>query len=307
MTDTRCEDPVVLDQWYAIAALPEIPLGVAQPTRLLGFPIAYGVRFEGDPVVWRVEPSGQPGSDALPESASWLPVRFDFGYLWTTLGQPEGLFAIPEVDEPDRVTLNAMTVGIAVSGPRAIENFLDMAHFPYVHAHILGEEPRTEVADYDVEMRDGEIWATGCEFYQPRASAASDAPALAQYEYRVPHPYCALLYKSAPHESERMDVIGIFAHPVDEENIRAHLFLSVLGNVNTQEQIRHFQQGVLAQDKPILENQLPKRLPLGPRAETPIRADKVSIAYRRWLQDLGVKYSVIAAPESGARQGKFNE
>ncbi len=46
---------------------------------------------------------------------------------------------------------------------------------------------------------------------------------------------------------------------------------------------------------PILENQNPKLLPLDPRAETPIRSDQASIAYRRWLTDLGVTYGVIPA------------
>ena len=46
-------------------------------------------------------------------------------------------------------------------------------------------------------------------------------------------------------------------------------------------------------DKPIIENQVPRRLPLAPRAETPIRADKSSILYRRWLSDLGITYGVI--------------
>ncbi len=54
-------------------------------------------------------------------------------------------------------------------------------------------------------------------------------------------------------------------------------------------------QLIFSQDKPILENQLPKRLPLDPRAETPIRADKVAIAYRRWLQDHQVTYGAIPA------------
>ena len=50
-----------------------------------------------------------------------------------------------------------------------------------------------------------------------------------------------------------------------------------------------------AQDMPILENQYPKLLPLDPRAETPIRSDRASITYRRWLSDLGVTYGVIPA------------
>jgi phenylpropionate dioxygenase-like ring-hydroxylating dioxygenase large terminal subunit len=54
-------------------------------------------------------------------------------------------------------------------------------------------------------------------------------------------------------------------------------------------------QLIFAQDKPILENQVPRRLPLDPRAETPIRADKVAILYRRWLRDHSVNYGAIPA------------
>ena len=49
------------------------------------------------------------------------------------------------------------------------------------------------------------------------------------------------------------------------------------------------------QSWPILENQLPKRLPLDTRAETPIRADAVSVYYRRWLRDHAVTYGAIPA------------
>jgi phenylpropionate dioxygenase-like ring-hydroxylating dioxygenase large terminal subunit len=52
---------------------------------------------------------------------------------------------------------------------------------------------------------------------------------------------------------------------------------------------------IFGQDKSILENQQPKRLPLDTRAETPIRADKSAIAYRRWLTTKGLTYGVIPA------------
>ena len=74
--------------------------------------------------------------------------------------------------------------------------------------------------------------------------------------------------------------------------------ISVLDDVSADREIRRFQQGVIAQDKPILENQHPKLLPLDPRAETPIRADRSAIAYRRWLSRLGVTYGVIPAAGS---------
>jgi phenylpropionate dioxygenase-like ring-hydroxylating dioxygenase large terminal subunit len=90
-----------------------------------------------------------------------------------------------------------------------------------------------------------------------------------------------------------MDVIALFVQPLDQERVRAHMMLSLLDVDNTDISIRAFQQTIFGQDKPILENQFPKRLPLDPRMETPIRADKSAIAYRRWLSKKGLTYGVI--------------
>ena len=54
-------------------------------------------------------------------------------------------------------------------------------------------------------------------------------------------------------------------------------------------------QLIFSQDKPILENQLPKRLPLDPRAEIPVRSDASSLACRRWLTAQGVTCGAIPA------------
>ena len=40
-------------------------------------------------------------------------------------------------------------------GPRVIENFLDVGHFPFVHAGFLGDPEHTEVGDYEVESDGG--------------------------------------------------------------------------------------------------------------------------------------------------------
>ena len=69
--------------------------------------------------------------------------------------------------------------------------------------------------------------------------------------------------------------------------------MCILDEESSYQAIRYFQQVIFGQDKPILENQMPKRLPLDPRAETPIRADKSAIAYRRWLSSKGLTYGVI--------------
>jgi phenylpropionate dioxygenase-like ring-hydroxylating dioxygenase large terminal subunit len=101
-----------------------------------------------------------------------------------------------------------------------------------------------------------------------------------------------LYFDSALHPS-REDIVGVWVQPMTAELVRAHNYMGVLDETSTDNDIKRYQLEIFAQDKPILENQHPKRLPLDPRAETPIRADKSAIAYRRLLSDLGVTYGVI--------------
>lgn len=295
-----CTDPVVLDLWHPVGATAEIARDTVHHTTLLEQRIAFAIDTDGHATAWLSAPSLRSGDAFVAADVTDpLPAITRYGYLWTSLGDPPAeLFAIPEYEEADRRNLNGMSIGVHVSAPRAIENFLDMGHFPYVHTDILGAEPHTEVKEYDVEIsvdRD-EIVATRCRFFQPKSSAASTEGADIDYVYRVPHPFCSVLYKSSMVDTSRLDVIAVFLQPIDQEHVHAHMLVSVLDDVNDDNALRNFQQLIFAQDQPILENQFPKRLPLDPRAETPIRADKSAIAYRRWLSQKGMTYGVIPAP-----------
>jgi phenylpropionate dioxygenase-like ring-hydroxylating dioxygenase large terminal subunit len=291
-------DPLTLNSWQVIAALDDIPAGTIERTTLLDIPLALTRDNYGRPVVWR-RSDEEAGDEIDPETIlDRLPVTTGYGFIWTSLGTPAGeLFPIPEYAEPDRVNMSCGSIGIHVSAPRAVENFLDMGHFPYVHTDILGAEPHTEVKEYDVEVSEerDEVLATRCRFFQPRAALSATDGMEVEYVYRVPHPYCSVLYKSSPEAPERRDVIAIFLQPVSEERCRAHLLQSMVDSTSTITELRRFQQTIFGQDKPILENQYPKRLPLDPRSETPIRADKSAIAYRRWLGQKGITYGVIPA------------
>jgi len=287
MTSSIYHDPASANLWHPIAACAELRDGEVGRTTLLDEATAYRIGADGTASVWRSDAEGAKGG---------LPCRIQYGYIWTCLGDPPAdLFEIVEYAEPDRRNMNAISIGVHSSAPRAIENFLDMGHFPFVHKGILGAEPHTEVKDYDVEIsveRD-EVLATRCRFFQPQSSAAANQGAEVDYIYRIPHPYCAVLYKTSAIDASRRDVIAIFAQPMEQERTRAHLLLSILDEHSDDSTLRRFQQTVFGQDKPILENQFPRRLPLDPRAELPIRADKASIAYRRWLARKGVTYGVI--------------
>ncbi|TGV91510.1 aromatic ring-hydroxylating dioxygenase subunit alpha, partial [Mesorhizobium sp. M2D.F.Ca.ET.145.01.1.1] len=99
-----------------------------------------------------------------------LPTCIRYGHVWSSLGDPKKpLFAIPEADQPGRRLVDVGVVRVRCSPLRAVENFLDIAHFPFVHTDILGSEPHTEVQNYKVEIREDEdeVWATQVKFYQP--------------------------------------------------------------------------------------------------------------------------------------------
>jgi len=285
MPERLCNDPVLENLWHPVAAIPDVRERGPITTQLLGEKLVI---------------SGQAGEEIVVSEVSGVgidrrrPVRESFGFVWTSLGSPpETLFDIPEFHEPDRWYENSGSFGVHTSAGRVVENFLDLAHFPFVHDGYLGEQPYTEVKEYSVGIDNGEIWATGCEFYQPIAAVSATDGQVTKYSYRLAHPFCPLLYKTSPLDPERFDVIGIFVQPMTEVQTCAHQFLCLLDEANDDATIKRFQAIIFSQDKPILENQVPKRLPLGPRAETPIRADKTSIQYRRWLTELGVSYGVI--------------
>ncbi|SDZ32514.1 hypothetical protein SAMN05216215_106010 [Saccharopolyspora shandongensis] len=295
--DQLCDDKVLLDLWHPMGAIETMPRNRVWHDQLLGHPLTTGRAPDGTLWVWKRAandpPVGPWPADGPPEAT--LPVLERYGYLWTSFGAPRPLFHIREAEENDRRLLHACSVTLRTSAPRSIENFLDMGHFPFIHTAVLGEEPHTEVKDYNVEasVADQEILATECVFYQPQAAANSSGGAEVDYEYRVPHPHCSVLYKSSAIHQERFDVIALFVQALDQEHIRAHMWLCLLDDDQPDWALRRFQVSIFGQDKPILENQLPRRLPLDPRAETPIRADKSSVAYRRWLGQLGVRYGVI--------------
>lgn len=279
-------DPVIWNLWHVVGVASDLPPGGRVTTTLLGSTL-------------NLERASDGSLSAKDGNHQKRPLIEAYSFLWSSLGDPaEPLFPIPEYDESDRANVVTGSVAVRTSAPRVIENFLDMGHFPFVHTGWLGAEPHTEVKDYTVVIDDelDEVRATECEFYQPKAAAASDSGFNTQYIYRVPHPYCSVLYKSCPFDPKRMDVIAMFVQPLAEEHIIAHTLMSIVDDQSSTTDIRHFQLTIFGQDKPILENQLPKRLPLEPRAETPIRADKSSIFYRRWLRAKKVAYGVTQAP-----------
>ena len=280
-------DTFTRSQWYAIGRLPDFEGAEAKPVRLLSQDLtvsdAAGVLSVND------------------ADGRSLLTQIRYGHLWTTLSDtPRPLYDMPEFDEPDRRLVTVGGVGVRCSGLRCVENFLDMAHFPFVHTDILGVEEHPSVESYDVSMdaEKDEIWATKCKFFQPMASAAASGGQMTEYKYRVPHPYSTILYKTCPIREDVWDLGGLIIQPVEEDECIVHSFILVFDEENTDTGLLHFQQNIFLQDRMILENQVPRKLPLDPRWELPTRADASSIAYRRWLKANELQWGVALFNEA---------
>jgi phenylpropionate dioxygenase-like ring-hydroxylating dioxygenase large terminal subunit len=278
-------DPIVWNDWHPVAARCTLDPARAHATMLLTVSITVAIDAMGTITVRR-------------DDGAALHHDERYGLVWVCLGTPtRPVLPIPEADEPDRPAIVVGAVGVRAAAPRVIENFLDLSHLGYVHAGYLGDDPHTQVLPYKVDpLPGGGIIATGCRMFQPQASPAATEGFMVDYVYKVERPLATCLHKANPVHRDRYDVIYLFVQPVTEDSSIAHPLLLCLPDGTTPEALRAFQQTIFLQDKPILENQVPKRLPLADRAELPIAADKSSIAYRRWLASIGLTWGVIPAP-----------
>lgn len=283
-------DTLSAQQWYPLCMADSIG-STALDTLLLGQPVSIVRHALNEIQVW------------------WGPrriaCRVRYGYVWTSLladdTKCDSIPEIEEAEEPGRRLICCGSIFVAASGLRVVENFLDMAHFPFVHTGILGAEPHTEVGRYAVETRceEREIWATKCRFFQPKAALSAEKGIMTDYTYRVAAPFSTLLYKTCPNDPAQKDIIALFVQPMTEGTCRTHPIMFLINDESEQDALVEFQQMIFLQDRTILENQRPVLMPLDVTSEIPTPADRVSVAYRRWLKAQGVRFGATTSQNNG--------
>jgi phenylpropionate dioxygenase-like ring-hydroxylating dioxygenase large terminal subunit len=237
-----------------------------------------------------------------------------YGLVWVRMGASHAAHApafpafAAEAD-PQLRKLNCGPYDVATSAPRIVENFLDMAHFGFVHEHWLGSRDTAQIADYAVHSTPTGILATGCKAWQPQSNRHSTSAAEVEYSYAVTAPFTAVLTKlpdpaslpgsvaitvdSSAGGSGYRESIALFICPLGPESSRVWFRLAVADFASSDQQLRDFQHTIFTQDQPVLESQSPKRLPLDVRAEVHTAADKASSAYRRFLSQQAITFGVI--------------
>lgn len=257
---------------------------------------------------WRFDGSGRvtlvPALPDFTPPATHRALRHDvverYGLVWVRLEGAAASSHVPAFDAEHDARLRKVNCGpyeVAASAPRIIENFLDMAHFGFVHEGWLGSREHTALADYRIDPTATGFIARDCKAWQPQSSVHAQGGADVEYTYEVNAPYTAILTKIPDGKTVAIDgfreSIALFVCPVTPESSRVWFRLAMNDFDSPDEKLQAFQHTIFTQDQPVLESQEPKCLPISDTA--PVRelhsaADRSASAYRRYLREQRITY-----------------
>jgi len=169
------DDPTLLNDWHPVVLSQDIQQGIVKPSRLLGEDLVLW-RHNDQIFAWQdlcphrgarlslgwveenalvcpyhglaFDSAGQcihiPAQPDLKASTRACVRTYQtqerYGLVWVSLGNPtQDIASFPEWEEPSYRPILCGPYHFQSSGFRAIENFLDVAHFPFVHGEFLGD------------------------------------------------------------------------------------------------------------------------------------------------------------------------
>jgi phenylpropionate dioxygenase-like ring-hydroxylating dioxygenase large terminal subunit len=206
-----------------------------------------------------------------------------YGLVWVRLDPAAGTVIPPHPSWDDRAmrVVSGAPYTWPTSAPRRVENFVDLAHFPWVHDGSLGRRDQPVPPVPDVTRAGG---ALRFSFDPPDMDV--DATALFGYsDYHVTMPLTVDIAFTLETGSRRR--LWMTASPLDMGRSRSFWSVARGDDLDGDDEPHlAFQQRILAEDEPVVCNQDPPEMVLDPGFELSVRTDRVSIEYRRWLRDL---------------------
>ncbi|MEW1719096.1 aromatic ring-hydroxylating dioxygenase subunit alpha [Streptomyces sp. NPDC093109] len=234
-----------------------------------------------------------------------FPVVERYGLVWTCLRptdeerrDPAAVAPVPRMahwDDEGFQRITCPSIDIAAFAGRQLEGFLDVAHFGFVHLDSFGDPDNTAVPDYSPVRHDRgfsvDYWSTVSNYARGGPQAPPDFQWLRHFDVHLP--FTATLVVHFP-GGGRLNIMNA-ASPVSARKTR--MFAPIARDFDTDgpvQDVYDFNRKVFEEDRAIVEVQKPENLPLDPRLEVHIPADRSSIAYRRGLRDMGLSHFFTA-------------
>ncbi len=317
------DDPLLRREWFAVANLAEVPADRPHGVELLGRKVVlwrsgarilawedlcvhrgarlslgrvengclrcpyHGWTYNADGRCVRIPAHPEQTPPARAQTKPYA-CREAYGWVWVALEEPPtGVPHFPEWGAQGFRNFVRGPYRVQAKAPRIIENFLDLAHFAFVHPGLLGDEKRPEIGKYHVSLSAAGVEATDIEVWQPDGAGTGEG-SMVHYTYKVSHPLVAYLAKKA---GDVELTLMLSTTPVDERETLAWLNMAVRNaDFIPDPALIEYVDRIFLQDVPIIESQRPEFLPLDLQAELHLSSDRTSIAYRQWLRERGWVY-----------------
>jgi phenylpropionate dioxygenase-like ring-hydroxylating dioxygenase large terminal subunit len=171
------------------------------------------------------------------------------------------------------------------SAGRAVENFMDFSHFPFVHPGLLGS-PDNPVVD---PARVDSVIETdfGLTYAYEQAEPGALYTGLNRYEYSLYLPFTIHFRRIQP--DGKITFVSLVTQP--RLPTESELYTFILRDHShdvPDETFGEFTNTVMDQDRAVVESQRPQEIPLDLREELHLKVpDENAVAYRRLLGRLG--------------------
>ena len=236
-------------------------------------------------------PSSGVGRPVAPKAhLSTVHARERYGLVWVCPGEP--VADIPRVEAEDDPSYRRINSGVerwATSVTRMTDNFLDIAHFPWVHTGTFGIQDQLAVPPIELEQLDDDFYGYRYDVEVANAAGKSssglDAPVITRRMttgFNLP-----FTVRSTIHYETGLDhLILLCSTPIDDAT--SYFTFVIWRNDDFSvpgEEVIAFDRAIGAEDRAMLER-VPGVLPLDPLATVSVQSDKPSVEWRRRLAAL---------------------
>ena len=248
----------------------------------------HGLHYDGQGYCRRIPSIADPDA-RIPEKLRLQTYRTEqrYGILWVCL-KDKPAWPLPywrHLEDPRYQPIFIPPGEWHVAAARHVENFNDVAHFPWVHGATFGGEMEAAYPLYKVEQTD-----YGLSFQLPYLELGNrfndGMDELRQrkvvYSYELTFPFSTLLEVS-PSESDYIQVILDTVCPVSAHESRIFQILADNSTEPDRDFLMQETININREDQPLVESQSPEDLPLDLREEIHIPADRMSLEYRKAL------------------------
>lgn len=249
---------------------------------------------------WRYDRTGKcvhipslPEGSSIPAKARAIAYQAQekYGLVWVAQDDP----VAPIPDWPDGEWEDPAFTGFLsaryhwkTSPGRAIENFMDISHLPWVHDNVLTTREHVVAAPHDVvEFTNGQ--GDGFRFtydvFEPN-EIYSALGAWTPWEYFLHIPFTVHLRRAL--DNGEVTILTLIASPTSPTE--TDMFFFIVRNHHLDEdggKWRDYCDFIMGQDHPIVESQRPEMIPVDLRDELHLKVpDAVAITYRRQLSKI---------------------